>query len=426
MNVRLAHGTGTVPVDIPDNWINGRCYRPFQIDAAANPATEFQHALADPVGGKTLRTALGSRQNAIVVVDSTFPQVIADLLPPLLAELIESTGLPVEAIRVLLTNSAWNGQDSTFVDRVVPKEIRSKHLVELHDPFDDSASRRIGDLPGDVPIALNAAYVDADARILLGPIYPDLIHGFHGGRSLLLPGIAHLSMIQAIYSSENIENPAVSYGNVRDNPFHLAGIQAIEQAGADYLVCPMVTAEGKVSEVIAGDPTQAFMAAMVRLREKMGVGVKEPMDIIVTAAGGAPYDGTLYRVMNVLSAVQPVLKDDATIVISAEMKDGFGPAPLRELILTSENLKGFHSHFPAEDDLILGRWIAQRYLHLVERHEVIVYSEGLTADELWEAGLTPVGNLAEAIEVAMVGHGQRCKICALPDGPYSLPHLSNG
>jgi hypothetical protein len=40
--------------------------------------------------------------------------------------------------------------------------------------------------------------------------------------------------------------------------------------------------------------------------------------------------------------------------------------------------------------------------------------------------MTPTNDIQDAIEVAMQGHGQRCKICALPDGPFSLAVVGNG
>src|SRR5690606_29801645 len=136
--------------------------------------------------------------------------------------------------------------------------------VELHDPFDDSVNVRIGDLRPGIPLAINRAYAEADLRVLVGPIHPDLLHGFHGGRSLLMPGIAHASMIEALYTAENATHPAVCYGSVRDNPFHLAGMETLMAARADFLVVPLVSASGALGDIIAGDPAQAFMAAVAK------------------------------------------------------------------------------------------------------------------------------------------------------------------
>jgi len=164
------------------------------------------------------------------------------------------------------------------------------------------------------------------------------------------------------------------------------------------------------------------MTAITRVRDKKRTQLKEPMDIVITSGGGAPADSTLWRVLDSISAALPVLKEDGTIIVSAKMEDGYGPAPLEQILMACRTPAGFEKRFSSGTNFVPGQWIVQRLYDILGAHEVICHTgDTLDDDALWEAGLTPAHDIQEAVEVAMQGHGQRCKICALLDGPFSLP-----
>lgn len=420
MNIHLPYGTTTVFVDIPDNWINGRCYRSFRFDPAPNDLEALREAIQNPLGIDSVKEAVSGKGDAVVVIDAAFPSLFGEFIPHFLAHFEELSGLQSDQIRVIIANTTWMPHGPETIDYMVPSDIRTRYVVELHDPFNDSATREIGSILGSIDLKLNASYLDADLKILLGPVYPDLIHGFCGGRSLLLPGLAHESTVAQLYSYENVSKPTASYGVIRDNPFHVAGLQATQKAGVDLVVAPIMSAQGRISQLLIGDPWLAFLTAVERITEKMTVNLKEPMDIVVTCGGGRPYDSSFYQVLNAISAAEPVLKKDGTIIVTAEMCGGFGPDPLRQLLLEMESPSEFDKRFASNGATIPGQWVLQRYFRTLAEHEILTHTGGIPTEEVWAAGMTPIGDLAQGVEIAMQDHGQRCKICALPDGPFSL------
>jgi nickel-dependent lactate racemase len=425
MNVHLPFGADTVPVDVPDNWINGRCYRAFRFDPAHDERAEIQAAFNEPVGMESVAATVRgkARRHGVLVIDTSAPALLQTFLPALLDELLEASGLKANHLTLLVANSAWQSVTSDDVEALLPPELRKRHPVELHDPFDAGKSRKVGAVLGGIDVFLNKTYLDADLRILCGPVAPDMIHGFRGGRSLVLPGLAAEQTLRQLYSFDHVAQPAVTYGGIQNNPFHAAGMQALMLAGCDLVVAPILAPNGRLSQLVIGDPGQAFLAAVNRVTEKMSVTLKEPMDIVVTCGGGAPFDSTLAQVVNALAAVEPVLKPDGTILLSAELSGGFGPDPLRRLLLEAQSPAGFRKRFAESGSFVPGQWVAQRLFRILDAHEIILYTRGLSDDEVWAAGLTPIDRAQDAIEVAMQEHGQRCKICALPDGPFSLASL---
>jgi len=422
MNIRLPFGADTVPIDVPDNWINGRCYRSFRFEVADDPQIELVNALEDPVGIESFPAVVAGKTDATVVVDTMAWDTLAPALPAFLDELQEQSRIPARNITVLFTNSLWCPFDESFLETAVSAEIRSKYTVALHNPKDTATAKDLGRTGDGIPLRINAAYANADLKILFGLVKPDAILGFAGGRSLILPGLASEETVRSFYRFDLLgRKGAMGYGVIRDNPLHIAASEALMAAGCDVCVSAIATPDEKISDFIAGDGLQSVMGAIARVREKMRVTLKEPMDIAIVSGGGAPWDATLYRVFDAVSGALPVLKDNGTIVVCAKMAGGFGPRPLEALLTTCRTPTGFDRRFKSGSNFVPGQWIAQRMFEIMRQHEIIVHTGGTPKDDvLWQAGLTPAQNMQEAVEVAMQGHGQRCKICALPDGPFSL------
>jgi nickel-dependent lactate racemase len=275
-----------------------------------------------------------------------------------------------------------------------------------------------------VPITVNRLYKEADLKILLSGVRPDLLLGFTGGRSLVLPGLSGKETLRAIYHFNNVADRNTRYGAFRDNPFHMAGVEATNMAGSDLCINVTLTPAGEPAHIFAGHFGKSQLDAMNKLREGMIVRVKEPMDIVVTSGGGAPYDASLPQILNTLAAVESVLKPDGTIVIAAAMKDGFGPPPFSKLFEGNNTVHEALERLSSPRSFIPGQWLAQRFYSILQSHEVILFNKDLNEDMLWAAGLSPSNDITQAVHEAMQSHGQRCKIVALPDGPMGISEIS--
>ncbi len=423
MNIRLPFGEGTVPVDVPDNWINGRCYRSFRFEPTDDLLGTFDSAIDNLIGLESLDSVLKKRTNAVIAVDSTHWRMLRELLPLLLERILDSSSLKPADIQILFTNTLWNSLPSGFLKQHVAHSLIEEYPVTLHDPREPAVCTDCGMVDGNIPLRINSLYAEADLKIVLSVVEPNMLFGFNGGRTAVLPGLANETTLRRLYAYSYLDNTNIAYGVTRDNPLHQASNEALEKIGCDLGISVIKTEREQSAEIFAGDAAQATMAAIGRLREKISVTVKEPMDIVVTCGGGNPHDRTLFQLFSALSTTLPVLKPDGTIVVTAEMAEGFGPLPLRDILLKSNNPRGFKKRYSNPDNFTPGQWYAQRFFDILKNHEVIIYTDGIGEHELWNAGLTPTTDLQEAIEVAMQGHGQRCKICALPDGPFSLAQL---
>jgi len=415
-----------VPIDIPDNWINGRCYRSFRMDPAASEERALETALARPEGVSSLAAAAAGKGGCVVAVDPARPRALERLLPHFLNSLEAEAGIQAGDILVLVANRFWEPLEPADLLTVIPEAVRERYRVALHDPEDTDACIEVGAVRDKLPLRVCREWVDAPLKIVFGPVEPDLVFGFTGGRSVVIPGLADRETCIHLYTVENTSKESVRYGSMRDNPLHLAAAEGMMIAGCDLAVCIPMAENGAPSQVVFGEPSQAFLTAAGQVRGKMAVQVKEPMDIVVTTAGGRPHDSNLLSAINAMSAADPVLKRNGSVVMTASLDGGVGPEPLQDIILHAASPRGFDKRFGSRTrDILPGQWIAHRMFEFLRRHEVILFSDAMDEDLLWRLGFTPTSDLQEAVHVAMQGHGQRCKICALPDGPFSLARLAH-
>ncbi len=426
MHINLAYGSGHIPVDVPDNWINGRCYRPQSMEPLGDVRAALDTALADLPQGHTIADLGREHDCALVAVDSTAPVLMEEVLPALVDALKTEAGIPHNQVTLLFSNPPWGlPLPAAEVAERLPANLRAACEVIVHDPTGPEQNAEPANPQGKLPLRINKAYIGAPLRIVLGGVRPDMLLGFTGGRAVILPGLTGEQTHSALLTFNNIGNRNARAGNFRDNPFHLAGMEAIHTAGCELLVSAVLNPEDEIHAINAGHVLQSHLAAMKIAREAMVVKVKEPMDIVVTSGGGAPRDGTLYDLVQTLGMVLPVLKKEGTIVAACAMEQGFGPPEFDEIIRRNGSIHNSLRRIALATHRGPAQWVAQKLFSILQEHEVILYNTETDEDALWKAGLTPSRDINEAILGAMESHGQRCKIVALPDGPLGLGEIAS-
>jgi nickel-dependent lactate racemase len=419
MFVRLACGTDTVPVDVPDNWINGRNYRAKPIEPCLDVRAELMAVLSTlPTG---LSTLADGKRHCVIAVDPSHPQVIGELLPALIEMIEDETSLQKDQLTILVANTLDHPYRNADLRKLMDDGTRKSYRVVLHNPLAPEAATSLGPSSRGIPMTVNKVYLQADLRIILGAVAPDLLLGFSGGRSVLSPGLSSIDTLRLLYHPSVVGYPTVRYGNFRDNPIHVHAMETVQKAGCDLCISAVMCPEGAVSRLFAGHFGQSHFQAMTAIREAMTVTVKEPMDIVVTSGGGAPRDNTLHSIVPALAAVAPVLKPDGTIVIAGDLGGGLGPDYFAQAMRAADSLDELVRILSRDDHkLVPCQWTAQILHSILKSHEVILFSKTMAEEDVWKLGLTPARDMNDAILGAMESHGQRCKIAALPDGPDCL------
>lgn len=423
MHISLPYGAASIPIDVPDNWINGRCYRPHPMLPCADPRAELMAAVGSLPENLALKKLLDNKGTCAIVVDAEHPVIARELLTPLLELIEDESDIARENFTIIFAHRPLAPVTSDELGTLLEDRLLSEYRVVVHDPSDVDNILSVGESTKKVPLTISKLYQEAQVKILLGGVAPDLLSGFTGGRALLMPGLCGRETLKAMFDFNFVADKQSRFGNFRDNPFHIVGIETVAATGCDLAVSAVMTSEQQIHKIFVGHYGASHLQAMTTSREAMLVRVKEPMDIVVTSGGGSPHDGTLAQVVNSLCAVEHVLKPEGTIVISAALDNGFGPDGFAEIARSSRGVHKTLERLSLSKKYTPGQWIAQRFYQLLTDHEIILFNKEMEEGLIWDIGLTPSRDFNEAIMGAMQSHGQRCKIVALPEGPKGIGEI---
>ena len=420
MRVTLAYGRTGLPVDFPKS--RTTVIQPTHVQAVSDECGAVRQALRAPLGSPPLASLVRPNQTvAIAVCDITRPMPSRKVLPVVLAELAH---VPVGNIVILNATGTHRRNTHDELAEMLGEEVVSRYRVLNHDAFEDTMLIHLGDVEPQVPVWLNRDWVSADIRITTGFVEPHFFAGFSGGPKMVAPGLAGFATTMRLHDADMIANPHACWGITEGNPIHDAIRRIAALVGVDFSVDVAINKDRRITSVLAGElfAVHKAMAAMVKGSAMQAF--DKPFDVVVTTNSGYPLDQNLYQTVKGLSAAAQVVKDGGVILCASECSDGLpshgeyqkiltdraDPEALLEMICTP----GHNRH---------DQWEVQVQAQIQCRAEVFLKSEGLTADEILAAHLTPIEDIGTETLKHLDRFGPESRVCVLPEGPQTIPYL---
>ena len=170
-------------------------------------------------------------------------------------------------------------------------ELLDRVRAIRHDCYDEGNLAYLGVTSRCTPLWVNREVVEADYRLGIGEISPNLQGGWCGGGKIILPGVAGWDSIeQNHYGVVNGVNPA---GLADGNHMRLDMEEAARKARLDFKVDVLVDRQARVVDVYGGDFVAEHRAALNRRARKIWMtpiagpegGASVPADIYVLYPG---------------------------------------------------------------------------------------------------------------------------------------------
>lgn len=326
----IPYGEQTLPIhtsDAPLTYLETREPRDFsRVGSWSDACTLAARRLADRLRAKG--------RLALVVPDRTRPLDLPTLLPELVRCLADAgissrriVVVPASGIHAPMTSAearGWVG-DATLDAGIA---------IAPHDA--DAPGALLGSTPCGLPIVAHPAVADADAILTVGRIVFHYLAGFGGGRKMLAPGVCARRSVLAIHARclaappARGRHPRARAGSLLGNPFHDA-VSAAARLFPDVVSLHVVDAsDPKRPETIVGDPWNDHARAAAIYADRRRVRMREPLDAVLVAAGGAPTDRDLVQSHKALDAIAPIVRDGGLVVLTARCSDGVGNPEVRE------------------------------------------------------------------------------------------------
>lgn len=411
---------GIAPLEVPQANLVG-VFRPQVVPAAPPVAEQVAAALRAPIASPPLGELVGPRTSVLILVDDyTRPTPVAEMLPPLIAELA-AAGVPASGIKLLVasgTHRLMTGEE--LAARLGPQILRTYQVFQhrWQDPHDLAPA---GETSGGLPIVVNRRLLEAGLVLGLGRIVPHRVAGFSGGAKIVNPGaFGHTSGRQEIHWL-SAQVPARAILGVADNYVRRAIDEAGARVGLRFIVNVVQDDAGKVAGVFAGDPVAAHRRGVGLCRDLYGLPLAELADVVVVDSYSA--DASFCHAARAAWAGELAVRPGGALVLVTPCPEGVGrhhPAVLEFGVRSRRELERLTERGEIDDVvaaaiLMLTAWVVR------ERASGIMVCPGIAPQDQYRLGFTPARTPQDALELAFQRLGRDARVAVFHHGAEILP-----
>ena len=421
MIVNLAYGRTGLPVEFPDD--RTTVIEPTWLDGLPDQAGAVRQALEHPVGSAPLRERVRPDQTvAISVCDVTRPMPSATVLPVVLEAL---SHVPADRIAIMIASGTHRATTRGELVEMLGADIVDGNRIVVHDAFDEAQLVSLGEVDGGIPVWLNRTWVEADVRITTGFVEPHFFAGFSGGPKMVAPGLAGFRTIMRLHDAEMIRSPQARWGVIEGNPIH-DGVRAIAaRSGVDFSIDVAINRDRQITHVAAGELFAVHRAVREVVRRNAMQAFARPFDVVVTTNSGYPLDQNLYQTVKGMSAAAQVVKPDGVIVCASACADGYPDhGEYLDILTRRDSPDGLLQMINATGHNRHDQWEVQVQAQIQQRADVLLKTDGLSAEQIRAAHLTPIDDVGAATRDALSRSGPDARVCVLPEGPQTIPYLA--
>ena len=422
MKVQLQYGRDGLEVDIPAD--NVTELRPQFIPGLLDERAEFSKAVRQPLNSPPLKTLIDSDDTvAVVIADITRALPSDRLLPWLFAEL---SHVPAQNFTIIIGTGTHRACTQDEIVSMVGETVAEKYRIINHNAYDDETLVSVGHLSGHHGrLQFNKAYVEADKRIIVGFIEPHFMAGFSGGYKAVFPGVAGLEAIMHYHRAEAIGHPRSTWGVLEDNPTqeHIRAYGSV--IPVDFCINVTLNHEQEITRYFCGDVLAAHDLGCAFVKETAMVACERPFPIVITSNSGYPLDQNLYQSVKGMCAAAEIVSDGGLIVIVSRCNDGFPDhGNFTKLLLAHDSPQAMLDTIYAPGFHMLDQWQVQKLAQVQLKAQVALYSE-LPAEEVANVRIDPIADLNEYLRQKLNELGANVPVALLPEGPMTIPYLTD-
>lgn len=391
----IKYGSRDLAFSLPEGLARGRL-EPRTLIPARSPGEILEEALRRPIGSAPLRDiARGKDSAAILIPGRARIAGTREYVAALMTEL-RAAGVPDAGIEVFLADGTHEQHLASDIQALLGEELAGRVRCSGHDPRKDAELVELGRTGYGTPVFFNRRVLAAGVRILTGRIVPHYFAGYSGGRKALVPGVAGFRTILANHrltlDPEQGIHPGVRLCSLAGNPVHLDMLEGARMARPEFCLNTLLDTDHRMVSAVAGHFEAAHLEGCRQAEAMLRVTVPEPVDALISSAGGLPYDCNFMQSLKAVFNVGSIVRPGGAILWVAECAGGINP--------------GFLPWAAIESDLELEQAVRERYAltghnslmlrHLTRRVDLALCST-LPADVVTKLGVHPVASLEEGL-----------------------------
>ncbi len=420
MRLKLAYDLDGLIVDLPDSTA---VIEPQFRKGLGNIKEKILECLRQPISSKPL-IQLVDRNKSVVIVHTDITRATPNklILPILLAEL-DRAKIPKDKITFLNGLGTHRQQTRAELIDLLGRDIATQYRCLQHNPKDRNNLKAVKTERG-MRAWIHRAYLEADIRILTGFIEPHFFAGFSGGPKSVLPAIADLNSIQRNHSPEMLSHPKATWGITNGNPLWEEMLEVALATKPTFLVNVALNSKHKITGVFCGDLRTAHQQGCEFVKSTAMAAVHQPYDIVLTTNSGYPLDQNLYQSVKGICAASQIVRTGGAIIIATACRDGLPEnGNYANLLAEANSLENLQEKILNSRTTFPDQWQVQKQVSVQQRADVFVYSDGLSDEMTRKAWFIPCRDIGKTIHQLMTKFGSQARICAIPQGPQTIPYL---
>jgi nickel-dependent lactate racemase len=275
---------------------------------------------------------------------------------------------------------------------------------------------KVGQLEDGSEILLNETFVNADLRYIVANVTINPFWGYSGGPNFVIPGLASEKTIKACLAP-SLRTERLP-GTLAGNPMHETLLRASQTTRVDFAIHLLERPDGKVAGAFAGDFTETFQNACTQAARIFRPPLRRKADIVISSAGGVPWDRSLFEASPSLVMAANICKDQGIIILVAECSHGLGEFPSGGL--TGSELKARLAH--ARRFFSLDMLLEYSFRKVTGERRVYLVST-LPEHQASSCQLLDAKSVRSALERAIRHAGKDARIALLPYGSHTAPMI---
>lgn len=421
MRFDLRYGDGSLPLEsLQKKTLD--VLVPETIDHINDIDSTFVNAIESPIDSESL-IQIVSHADSVAVVVNSYPDI--ELIPVLLNTLLENLQTflsgPTELLVIYPTNLQKSESLSDVSKRLGIHEQNRYQLI-LHDAKSNESLSFVGETPTHcTPIYVNKAFLDAEVKIGIGTIRPNIFTGATGGRMSVLP---HCSGIKSILRNTKLQATQPVGPFLTDSVVCVDLEEASRLASLDFIINAIPDWKNNITEIVAGNPYTAWKQGVTLGQNMTEVFYKHKADIAIVSAGGSNNDRTLFEAVDALYAGKEATEYGGVIVLVAECADGIGSDGFLRGVSESGSSK--EVTLLAETAFEIGMEKSRFFWDILNSRKVIICSrlrESLIEERFH---CSAVKDPQEGYELARSFIVSSPRIALIPHGIRTFPVMRNG
>lgn len=406
MEVSFPYGKKFIKLDIPEK--NLLKFVKVKEKKAENEKEIIEKALDNPIECKKIEKFEGN--GVIVIDDKTRPLPSKKILPFVLERLRGN----IKIIFATGTHTPVNDKDA--------EELLGKEIAEEYEWISHSQKSRFVDYGVSsfgTPLFFNVEYAKADFKILIGDIEYHYFAGYGGGRKSVLPGVA--SEITVETNHKRMFHERADFGILSGNPVHEDMEESADIVGVDFCLNVVMNSRHEIVDAFAGNYKKVLRKGAKIVDEMYSVDINERADVAIISADGYPHDINLYQGMKAIQTVINCVKENGTIILLCECREGHGSEKFYQ------EMERYESSEEIKKDLlkkfVMGKHKVYYMLKASEKVKLYIVTD--MDEEMSEHFRMEKIDEDEIMDVVYRRHGENAKIIASPNATTTLVRMKD-